>query len=285
MVCFDLTPVVGCILLRGSSRLDFLQRMSTGDLRGMQADEGRFTVLTTPIGRMVDWLIVLARPDALLLLGSAGARAKTARWLRKHIFFNDDVLVEEFDTAVIGLFDEPTLVAEWSGNNLPAQPLSYVAENGRLLMRAPAALGNGYWLIGEPELRARFPLEPASAWEAYRVRCAYPAFPNEISEEYLPLEAGLWSAVSFSKGCYTGQEVLARMESRGQIAKKLCALRAESELVSGERLLHEGAPVGQVTSAVGEIGLGYVRTPWCEVNKQLETPQGTRVWITALVRV
>lgn len=285
MPCFDLTPHVSCIELRGGSRLDFLQRMSTGDLRGMQTGEGRYTVLTTPIGRMVDWLIVLALDDALLLLGSAGAQAKTVRWLRKHIFFNDDVSVEaQSDVVVIGAFDVPRVRARY-GNALPEQPLRFAVMDNALVMRAPEALGVGYWLIGAPTLREQFALEEAEAWEAYRVQHAYPAFPNEISEEYLPLEAGLWGAISFSKGCYTGQEVLARMESRGQIAKKLCALRAGEALVRGDVLLHAGTPVGQVTSAVREVGLGYVRTPHCEVGAWLETPQGARVTITALVRV
>lgn len=85
MTCFDLSNYFSCIRLRGNTRLDFLQRMSTGDLRGLSVGEGRTTVLTTPIGRIVDWLAVLADTDSLLLLGSAGARENLALAAQAHL--------------------------------------------------------------------------------------------------------------------------------------------------------------------------------------------------------
>ena len=98
MFVFDLSPLYRRIRVHGSSRIDFLHRMSTGNLLGMQPGEGRMTVFTTPIGRMVDAAVVLAFEDSLLVLSGAGP-GKLERWLRKYIFFNDDVQLADESEA------------------------------------------------------------------------------------------------------------------------------------------------------------------------------------------
>lgn len=286
MTCFDLSGHFSRIRLHGSTRLDFLQRMSTGDLRGLSPGEGRTTVLTTPIGRIVDWLAVLADTDSLLVLGSAGAKDKVLRWLRKHIFFNDDVQVgEETQGAVLGFFDVPDLVSTLAGTTaLPAVPWSHIVVGDRRFVRAPSALGEGWFVIGA--------LDPGKIgcagtdWERHRIACGYPAFPDEISEDYIPLEAGLWGSVSFSKGCYTGQEVIARMESRGQIAKKLCLLDSDQPLAPGDELLSAaGEPVGRVTSAAEKFALAYLRATFASPEFALSTHAGTSVRVQRVVHL
>ena len=98
-----------------------------------------------------------------------------------------------------------------------------------------------------------------------RVESGRPEFGRELGDEYIPLEAGLWADVSFTKGCYTGQEIIARMESRHKLAKQLAGLRFESEVVLPTTLFSDGHDIGTVTSVVhsprlGWIGLGYVKT-------------------------
>ena len=291
MLMFDLSQTFSRIRLRGSTRIDLLQRMSTGDLLKMQPGEGRATVLTTPIGRMIDYLLVLAHDDSLLLLGQGGAREKTLRWLRKHIFFNDDVQVsDETETTemkgIFGGWDSYRilpLVASLPSAHL-SQFLGHVATSRSLVVRAPQQLGEGFFVIKPSEAMERVATEgDPYDWNDYRVTHGYPAFPNEISEDYIPLEAGLWGAVSFSKGCYTGQEIIARMESRNQIAKKLCVLTGEVE--AGAELFSEtGEPVGKVTSATRGAALGYIRSAFAAENTSLRTAKSDVVLVTKIVR-
>ncbi|MFC1463983.1 MAG: YgfZ/GcvT domain-containing protein [Candidatus Brachytrichaceae bacterium NZ_4S206] len=302
MLLFDLSEAFSRIRLRGSTRLDFLHRMSTGDVRGLKPGAGTTTVLTTPIGRMVDYLTVLAFEDSVLLIGSGGNQDKVVRWLRKYIFFNDDVQVsdETGETRMFGIGEEDSwrFVEKISPDaGLLALPAyahrtveSALSSDGWIvIVRAPQALGLGFFLIGRgldlaPLVDAP---SPAPDFDAWRILQGYPRFPNEISEDYIPLEAGLWGAVSFNKGCYTGQEIIARMESRGQIAKKLVWLTGGTDALSpGEELLAEGGEVaGKVTSATHGAALAYVRSLFAQENLQLQSRQGVVVRIARIVRI
>ncbi len=286
MTCFDLSDVFSVLRFSGSTWLDFLQRMSTGDLRGMRAGEGRATVLTTPLARIVDWLWVFAEEQGARMLVSAGARSKVAHWLRKHIFFNDDVQVHDTPSRepIFALLDAPPPSA--CAADLP--PLGHCQQQSGggpiWVVRLPKAFGHGWLVMGNWQ-PAEPPL-PREAWEEWRIARGVPAYPNELNEDYIPLEAGLWGAVSFNKGCYTGQEIIARMESRGQIAKRLCLLEGESKLSVGSRLFDEHAePVGTVTSAAGRSALGYVRSAVAKPEAVLRTEQGERVQVRAIVRM
>jgi folate-binding protein YgfZ len=107
-------------------------------------------------------------------------------------------------------------------------------------------------------------------YETWRIECGIPRFGRDISADNLPQETGLVeSAVSFDKGCYTGQEVVARIHYRGHVNRQLRGLRAvepdrSDPLVAGSELYREGRTVGHVTSAchsprLGPIALAYVR--------------------------
>jgi folate-binding protein YgfZ len=110
------------------------------------------------------------------------------------------------------------------------------------------------------------------------VEAGHGAFGRELSEEYIPLETGLWDAISFNKGCYVGQEIIARMESRGRLAKQLCGLRLPEGLPDGlalpAKLDAAGKEAGDLTSVVesprhGLIGLAYVRSAHAEPGGRL----------------
>ncbi|NIP27138.1 MAG: glycine cleavage system protein T, partial [Phycisphaerae bacterium] len=106
-----------------------------------------------------------------------------------------------------------------------------------------------------------------------------PRFGRELTEDYIPLEANLWDDVSFNKGCYTGQEVIARMESRGRIAKQLVKLSPDAPLEIGAEIRADGKKAGQVTSTAdgpqGALALGYVKSAFLENGHTItagETP-------------
>ena len=102
-----------------------------------------------------------------------------------------------------------------------------------------------------------------ATFDYLRIEAGLPRFGHELSEDYIPLETGLWNDVSFAKGCYIGQEIIARMESRGKLAKKLVRFSAESPLTAGD-ITSNGKKAGTLTSVAnaehGSVALGYVRT-------------------------
>ncbi|HEX9140594.1 MAG TPA: hypothetical protein VF833_00090, partial [Gaiellaceae bacterium] len=97
--------------------------------------------------------------------------------------------------------------------------------------------------------------------ERWRIEAGIPRWGREIDEQILPAEAGLDEThISFSKGCYPGQEPIARQRYRGKVNRKLRVLDVEGDATPGTELLLDGKTVGRITSAVQGVALGYVRT-------------------------
>ncbi len=280
----------GRIFMRDRDRAALLHRLSTNQIEGLAPGQGAETVLTTPIGRIIDLLSVRALDDALLLISSPGRGPALHSHLRKNIFFNDKVKLEDA-TASLGQLtlygpQAAGLLAARGlpGAELPAQGIAVAAwgEASVYVARCNPLGGAGFWLIAPPatlaELGAALKADGAqtldeATHEVLRVEAGYGAYGRELSQEYIPLETGLWGAVSFKKGCYVGQEIIARMESRGRLAKSLRGLRfaAPPALPTepGEGPLAKldvaGKEAGDLTSVVesprhGLIGLAYVRT-------------------------
>ena len=140
------------------------------------------------------------------------------------------------------------------------------------LVKAAPLQGDGYFLINPPQVSgSQNHFEPESTYQDMRIRAGYPGFPNEINEDHIPLEAGLLGAVSFSKGCYIGQEIIARMQSRGQLARRLVMIQSEAAMRAGDEVRANGAIVGQITSATtdGHAALAYLRTAAAAVGQEL----------------
>lgn len=277
MLCFDLSNTFARIRVQGSSRADFLHRMSTGDLARIQPGEARRTVFTTPIGRMIDAATVVAFEDSLLLISSFVHREKLIRWLRKYVFFNDDVRFTDETQSMPhwGVFEAATaddVSAAWpAAATLIAQPnrLGPATHGAFAVAYAP----NAWHVVGLAE-------EPACAtlatYDDLRIRAGWPAAPNEINEDFIPLEANLWDAVSFSKGCYVGQEIIARMEARGQLAKKLMRLQVTTTACIGDDVLNGNETVGKITSlsSDGRHALAYIRSAAAAPGNALVTRAG-----------
>ncbi len=252
----SITGYFGVLRMTGATRLDFVQRMSSGDVAALKPGEIAGTCFTTPNGRIVDWTQVLCLDDALLLLTGGGNQEKLRRWLSKYVFFNDDVrITDESGGTAISARVGTDAIPDGAG---PLTPQTHRAVNDARI----AALAYGeqtlvLWLRDAPGAP---PGEDIDAFDRWRIAAGVPRFPNEVGEAYIPLEAGLWSAVSFRKGCYIGQEIIARMESRNRIAKKLALLESDAALSPGAALSGDGARVGVVTSCAGLRALAYVQS-------------------------
>ena len=98
-------------------------------------------------------------------------------------------------------------------------------------------------------------------YERWRIEAAIPRWGADIDDRILPAEAGLDEThVSFTKGCYPGQEPIARQHYRGKVNRRLRVLEIDGDAVPGDDLIHDGKTVGRITSAVAGLALAYVRT-------------------------
>lgn len=267
MALYNLGGVYSLIRVRGASRIDFLHRMSTGNLLGLEPGQGRTTVFTTPIGRMVDYAIVLAFADSLLMISGGYEKSILVRWLRKYIFYTDDVQVDD-ETGAAQLYgyygDETrnTILQRFPGA-AELRRYAHISTEIGVVVSAPPLNSAGYYLVNPPvDWVQGQKTEPVARYEDVRIRAGHAMFPFEINEDYIPLEAGLSDAVSFSKGCYIGQEIIARIESRGKLAKRLVRLEADRSIQVGVSLTNDGVSVGKATSVTtdGCTALGYVRS-------------------------
>jgi aminomethyltransferase len=263
-------------MLEGRDRLDLVHRMSTNDVKTLKDGELRSTVFTSPIGRVIDMVQVYAASDCAWLIGDAGRIAALQSYLARHIFFQDDVQLAQASQTwqLLGLYGpqaETTLTETFRDLELPPAGRAVAFEGGLAWRKDQPLAGIQLLLDSEGQVRAEdawgrhFRLTAVlQAYEIRRVEAGEPAFGPEITPERIPLEVGLWPAVSFTKGCYTGQEVIARMESRGRQARMLVKVMLPGPAQAGQDLQLEARKVGTLTSVVespseGWVGLALVR--------------------------
>jgi folate-binding protein YgfZ len=278
----------GRIRAEGTSTLDLLHRMSTNDLTGMAVGEARPTVLTTAIARTVDLIWVLSYADHALLLTGPGQGETVRRWLSRYIFFQDDVRLTDAgqEFGQFGVFGPKA--AEAAEAVLPSagslEKGRFIEAEGVTVLRARPLAGDGFMVVGPADqmeaLHARAEAGGALAaseatYQVLRIEEGQPQAGAELTEGYVPLEANLWSAVSFTKGCYIGQEIIARMESRGKLAKMLVGLKLGAPVEPGAEVRRDGAVVGVVSSAgvspqAGPIALAFVKSAYCAAGGHVE---------------
>jgi aminomethyltransferase len=266
----------------GRDRLDLLQRMSTNELANLAIGEMRRTVLTTPIGRMVDAPWVVNRGETVLCLTGPGRAEAVRRWLSGYTFYNDKVKFEDVSGelaqfAVCGPQAGAVLNTAVRGADALA-PNQFVERDDLLVLRGHPFGAAGDTVLAPREATAglRASLAEAgveaggeAAYQTLRLALGEPEAGREITDEYIPLEANLWSAVSFSKGCYIGQEIIARMESRGKLARRLVGLRLAAPVSVGVEVHAGDSLAGHVTSAgvvpdLGPVALAYLKTSAAE---------------------
>lgn len=280
---------LGMLKFTGETRLDLINRMSTQNVLNLGAGEGAATVLTTDIGRIIDRLILYVDKEAVYGLTGEGHGAAVAAYLRRFVFFRDDFQVEDLsaDTTILASYGPragQALSSLFDEVDIPIHHWRQAELNGAAiyLHRTDGIAGDGYFVACQEEHRqalvqamAGTGLTPAgeAAFDYLRIESGMPRFGRELTLDYIPLEAGLWDDVSFNKGCYTGQEIIARLESRGRLAKRLMRLTATEPLAAGAALTAGGKSAGIITSAAdgpaGPQALAYVKTAILEQGQSL----------------
>src|SRR5689334_6504285 len=261
---FDRSQQQGRLELVDRDRLDLLHRMSTNDFQQMQSGEGRSTVLTTALARIIDRVIVYHQSETTLLVTNQPGVVRA--WLQKHIFFQDKVKIRDVSSELgqLELYGpEAAEIVETFANGVRNLPQYHFVEmqilgQSALVAKSFPLLGDGYSIITAAAnigaLKADIlksvdvALGDENQYEVLRIQAGLPGTGHELTEDYIPLEANLWDSVSFTKGCYIGQEIIARMESRNRLAKTLTRLYLNTTAPLGAMLLRGERNVGTLTS-------------------------------------
>ncbi|NNL86508.1 MAG: folate-binding protein YgfZ [Myxococcales bacterium] len=288
----------GIVGVSGADRVRWLNGMVTqevGDLGGEQ--NVRRALLLSRQGRVLADFHVIGWEDELWLELEASHVESVIEHLERYIIADDVVLRDlRGSYARFALEGEAIRDAlrDTSDRALPASEQSAV----RVCLDDVSCAVAGYRFGVREQLQ--FSVDPGAAdrlfevvsaavpnlavgdatdWERLRVEAGTPRLGFELDESVLPDEAGLGDAVSTTKGCYTGQEVVARLRSRGTIKHRLVGLRFDGKAAVGDKLVAEGRTVGEVTSVVrspehGAIGLGFVNADKSTPGERLDAPDG-----------
>jgi folate-binding protein YgfZ len=276
----DLSAARGRIRVSGSEATMFLNGLMTNDIKTLAANRWMPSVFPTVQGRLIGVVRVIRGSDPSFLIdtetASHDAVLKTiSRFTMAGDFKVSDVSAE---TALLTVQGEGAAeviekVFETSPSEIPANG---VLEVPSLIIRASHTGENGFDIVVDSSQKAELlqALEAAGAQpisedtlEVLRVEAGIARFGRDMDETNVVPETNLDDAVSYSKGCYVGQEIIVRIKHRGHPAKKLTGLRFDSEeqIEAGAIIRStENQEIGRVTSAVisprrGSIGLGYVR--------------------------
>jgi len=287
----------GRLLTSGSEHLGFLHRMTTNDFESLEHGYGIEAVFTESRGRILDCCTFYHRDGNTLIVLSPPARTSIPAWLDRYIFSEEiDLLDTTDETAMFELIGPQAapLVQQVLDANLaelqPHQLLAVEPDQDLWLSVLPWADLKGLRAIGPihaiANLQQQF-IEAGAAlicdevWDILRIERGIPLHGSELNEEHNPWEAGLQRTIHMNKGCYIGQEVIARLDTYDKIKQHLVGLTfaAESLPSPGTALQSDGHGAGSITSStfsptLGPIALAYVRRAYSKPGTTLQSADG-----------
>ena len=306
----------------GPDRLRYLNAVLTNDIKGLSAGQGNVSLLLNPQGHILAEIETYAFADRLFCLSYAMIRERLVEVLDKFIIMDDVTLTDEterFGTLALEGPRAAMVVKNLAGIDL--EPLSELAgvdaeilrfapddtfgktATGeaipcRIVKRSPGGVAGAEFAVEREKLAPLWEilLEATqkqsggpigyAALSGLRLAQGVPWFGYDFGEKQIPHEAGLQdSHISYTKGCYTGQEIVERVRSRGQVNRQRVGLLFSGEAVpeAGTPLMMEGKEAGFVTRAAKAwdsvparvLGMGYVRKEGNATGTQLQWAAGT----------
>jgi folate-binding protein YgfZ len=265
---------LGKVVVTGRDRQAFLQGMLTNDVKALPPGQGAAAAFLDAHGKVMALLVVYAAADRVLIELPAGMTEKTLQTL-DHYLISEKAYFEAADDAfaILSLQGPAarTLLEGLGGGAIDLAPYAHaeVTLSGvpvRVINRAegPAA-GFHCWVAAEQAQALRDVFGAAGAVPAgpeildvLRVEAGQPWYPTDVDDSVILPETRLESLVSYTKGCYIGQETVARVKYRGHVNRALSGLVVDGDRVpeAGARVTAAGKDVGRVTSAVRSIALG-----------------------------
>jgi folate-binding protein YgfZ len=256
----------GVVEVSGRDRVRFLQGMCTNDIKKLQPGQGCMAAVVNRQGKMVAEMIAYAAENALLLEMDRSNVQPTIDHLSRFLVA-DDVRLKISDAAVValsgpranlllGLRDLPDFHFQMRESGVVARNRTLGVDGGHLLLPGDRS-DEVARILGHGVVPAGF-----SAAEALRIENGFPRWGADMDATLLPMEAGLEPiAISYSKGCYIGQEVIQRVKTYSEPPKMLVQLEV-ADAAPGDRIAAGAEEAGAVTSAAPSLALGLVRKEW-----------------------
>jgi folate-binding protein YgfZ len=273
------------LAVAGPDRATYLQGLLTNDIQALTEGSGCYAAWLSPQGRMLADMHVL-QSAGMILLDVPAEEADSILARLDQFLFSEDVRIESMAETMTGVWLHGPRAAQVIEQVVPG--VTGLNEWGDYRHRTGTFEGDpvsvaridqlgvpGYcvFLLRATEQRFVAALVSAGAkivapdaLEAARIAAGYPVFGVDMTTDTIPLEAGIEErAISFTKGCFVGQEVVIRVLHRGggRVAKRLVGLKAGSAVTAGAKISSGEREIGLVTSAaasptLGPVGLGYV---------------------------
>lgn len=258
----------------GKDATEFLNNLLSAELLNLKPGEGTHSLLLQPTGKLDVDLRIICLGDRWWCETEAGFGSQLERSLRR-LLIRVDVQLTQLDLGSVYLIGEnaPVVLRRW-GASAPELLYEHVPHNSARIIRLGWPKIVGFNVVAPKEKQARLVEEIIAAGAArgdaedlnrIRVEAGVPRMGNELDGKVIPQEALLErDAISFTKGCFLGQELVARIDSRGHVNRLLRRLRAKGETnaSTGTVLMHAGKEVGSITSlntVNPAVGLGFVR--------------------------
>ena len=296
----------GKLRVFGKDRETLLHRLTANEMRHLKSGEGVVNIFTNAKGRVVDVVEMFMEEECIFLLTSPGRAPIVKQWIEKYTFI-EDVRCEDISSQIgmISLFGAESAALlqtlfDWPVQDLPAQHARLLVhgEKSILVQRSglitpvqfnllmPVAELEKFWQTLTPQAT---PIGHA-AYEMLRIHRGLPMMEKEITDEYNPHEVGLYPFINFEKGCYIGQEVIARLDTYQKVQRQLAGVKFEMSdpddplfaalpvpIYVGEQL------IGQLTSACfspgqqSGLGLALIRKQFAASTEpvQIRWPERT----------
>lgn len=270
----------GFIKASGTDLIDFLNRMSTNDLRKFPTDEYRKTILTTDKGRITDLIYVFNLKDRQFILTSDNFQDKVITHLEKYIIMDDVKLErspEKYFHIVITGDDLKAAAEKLAGTEVQLNRICKLNEDVFLFAddlgyRSLNIICKEENLADVKEKLNDYTEQSGEEYEFMRINAAVPEGENEFNDNINPMECGLDKYISFKKGCYIGQEVIARLDSQGKRPKQMVKIVSKEKLNPGDKIFTDEKETGFVSSSVAFNGknssLGFIRSVDLDYEKE-----------------
>lgn len=279
------------LTMTGKDVSDFVHRISTNDVKSIGDNAKVSTLFTNEKGRVIDRTIYIKLPDKSLLIGHESERIRLARWIEKYIIMEDiklsddsenftvfEILGPQADSYLTMICGKCIDILDYNRvidilvDNISVRILKIKELNGR----------DKFWIMTKSEnfssvienfLEQKsvfdFGMVGDDAYNLHRIQNGIPAVPKELNDNFNPHEGNIIDDVSFTKGCYIGQEVIARLDTYDKVQRQLKNFIIHDDPDFNGEILDiyndKNEEIGQVTSLAKSfkdkslIGLGYIR--------------------------
>jgi folate-binding protein YgfZ len=265
------------VAVSGSDATTWLNDLVSADIGDLDEGDARRSLLLSPTGQIRAEFTVAVQPDATLLLQDPAQPASIHDLLTRYVL-SSDVRLED-RTGEVALLAVP------GASGASAVMAGDAAAVAGATPSAPSCVGAGVDILGPgaahgvllDAMSADFTRVDATALDTWRVAAGLPRFGVDALEDDLPQEGGFGDAVAFDKGCYLGQEAMAKVRNLGHPRRMLLRLAADDAVAAGDVIQSGGRVVGAITSAAATGGRWVVlaKVRWEARDAALSTASGT----------